>query len=217
MKIFSATMLVVALLLVGTVAQADPITITQNATGNGDLNSIGQSFTPNVNDGYAGSPTPTTVDLTQFTMQSYASWGTYDDTPVYLSIYTGFSPEGTYGAGVGFVGSSTNSVVWPNTNYTNAVFSFDNLALNYATQYYALISTASGDGGALTGRVGLASLSSLYAGGDWIVISGGVPVEMSASDATFTATFQTVPEPSTLMLLGAGLVGLLAYAWRKRR
>ncbi len=27
----------------------------------------------------------------------------------------------------------------------------------------------------------------------------------------------TVPEPSTLSLLAAGLVGLLAYAWRKRR
>ena len=26
-----------------------------------------------------------------------------------------------------------------------------------------------------------------------------------------------VPEPSTLLLAAAGLVGLLAYAWRKRR
>ena len=28
---------------------------------------------------------------------------------------------------------------------------------------------------------------------------------------------QAVPEPSTLALLAAGLVGLLAYAWRKRK
>jgi hypothetical protein len=33
----------------------------------------------------------------------------------------------------------------------------------------------------------------------------------------YVGTTSTVPEPSTLMLLGVGLVSLLAYAWRKRR
>ena len=29
--------------------------------------------------------------------------------------------------------------------------------------------------------------------------------------------FQLVPEPSTLALLAAGVMGLIAYAWRKRK
>ena len=30
-------------------------------------------------------------------------------------------------------------------------------------------------------------------------------------------TVTSVPEPSALVLLAGGLIGLLAYAWRKRR
>lgn len=38
----------------------------------------------------------------------------------------------------------------------------------------------------------------------------------SSNPETITIT-QIVPEPSTLALLGCGLMGLLAYAWRKRK
>ena len=31
------------------------------------------------------------------------------------------------------------------------------------------------------------------------------------------AGFSPVPEPGTLTLLAAGLIGLIAYAWRKRK
>jgi threonine dehydrogenase-like Zn-dependent dehydrogenase len=33
----------------------------------------------------------------------------------------------------------------------------------------------------------------------------------------FTATINTVPEPSTFVLLGMGAVGLLGFAWRRRK
>jgi len=36
-------------------------------------------------------------------------------------------------------------------------------------------------------------------------------------DRTYSANMRGVPEPSTLVLLGMGVVGLLAYAWRKHR
>ena len=47
-------------------------------------------------------------------------------------------------------------------------------------------------------------------------IFGGVG-GVSSIAGTFTCPAVTTPEPGTLALLGTGLVGLLAYAWRKRR
>jgi hypothetical protein len=43
----------------------------------------------------------------------------------------------------------------------------------------------------------------------------GFPPEFDSMPALVLA--KAVPEPSTLLLLAAGLMGLLAYAWRKRR
>jgi len=43
------------------------------------------------------------------------------------------------------------------------------------------------------------------------------PVTFGNTNIVGTFRVDGVPEPSTLVLLAAGLVGLLAYAWRKRR
>ncbi len=49
--------------------------------------------------------------------------------------------------------------------------------------------------------------------------TSGVIFNGQMGDNTYfgNCSFTTVPEPLTIVLLGCGLFGLLAYAWRKRK
>ena len=55
----------------------------------------------------------------------------------------------------------------------------------------------------------------MYSGGSWSQFTTAISVGPDKLHSI--AILTPIPEPSTLMLLAAGLVGLLAYAWRKRR
>jgi hypothetical protein len=52
-----------------------------------------------------------------------------------------------------------------------------------------------------------------WAGPHLAVNPGGAPVFFGNIDEL---TISSVPEPSTIVLVAAALIGLLAYAWRKR-
>lgn len=54
--------------------------------------------------------------------------------------------------------------------------------------------------------------------GDGDVFRFGCNDSRASYDANYSlVSFNTVPEPATLTLLATGLLGLIAYAWRKRR
>ena len=52
---------------------------------------------------------------------------------------------------------------------------------------------------------------------DWVLGNFGSSFDPAPVYHASGAGFSPVPEPGTLTLLAAGLIGLLAYAWRKRK
>jgi hypothetical protein len=75
----------------------------------------------------------------------------------------------------------------------------------YTLESYTYTATA-----ADVGKVLWMAFRDTATGGD-----DGFNLTLDMASASFTAS--GVPEPSTLVLLAAGLAGLLCYAWRKRR
>jgi hypothetical protein len=67
--------------------------------------------------------------------------------------------------------------------------------------------------GPITGSGGLEQWTSPYP--DVITNAGVLVFKGGSSPATFQATIAPVPEPSTMLLLGSGLIGLVGYGRKK--
>jgi hypothetical protein len=133
-----------------------------------------------------------------------ATWNTYD----------GANSWGTGGAAAAAVGSdgvthasggAAYATVVPTSNDDHAPVTFDITTL--ARQWYA-------------GTYANKGLMLAYTD-DWNLNDGPLFVAHSRNDGqygpTVTVNYTVTPEPGTLALMVSGLIGLICYAWRKRR
>lgn len=148
------------------------------------------SFTPSA---------PTTV---VFQLDTTTNANGYDiNKIVSLSGYCDIRTLQAYSLSVAKVGSSTYSLLYSVdstlTNNTNV--------LGTDVQVTAIGSS----GGAIASGIG--SIKVEFLG------NGSASPETVYREMDVFGSATTIPEPSTLVLMVAGLVGLLAYAWRKRK
>jgi hypothetical protein len=114
----------------------------------------------------------------------------------------------------------------PIAGTVNVEYSFSISALSYGERTYALfmedastplqsaaLLAGGASSGTITGTTSIASGKMLYLQVGPYELGGPHDFYFDDSHVSFSVTY--VPEPSTLVLLTCGLIGLLAYAWRK--
>lgn len=195
----------VGLLMLGGVspASAGPIPSIGNDGGPTIYFIQGQSFTPSImGDRGHGTLTPSpagTVRLMQFQFD-FARDDPNGTPPPVLYIY-GFEPSRAqvFYDGEGSLGTGTH--------IGGGVYAFNNLEIPFSRKSYAVLpdqrSIFDGPGDPYGGGV------DLFPQGRGIWEGNG------NFDASFTAVFApaAVPEPTTLMLVGTGILGLIGRRW----
>jgi hypothetical protein len=204
--------IILGLLLAAPLAQGGYVISQLNSTTFQGNAGTGQSFTPSV--GLVDDPgsSTATIELTSFSLWSNTTGSpTAGRATTYLLIYDA-SPAGS----ANLVGASTNFINLSVTQTANTelAWTFDNLALDYDTRYFAVI--ASKNTGTDINDIGFGfanNLANPYLGGTALADNFAV---QSGSDLKFSANFTNpvaVPEPGAALL---GSLGMLALLRRRR-
>jgi hypothetical protein len=233
--------LALSLLAVSAHAVGSPYTVAYTDGGNWQtlyVQGFNTSLGANPNPGLANG---TPVYLNQF--QFFKSGTVDNQTNIRLAILNSIFPNNptvvnTTTSSPTFVGLSTNTLADTTGIATGQpiTFNFDSLPLNYGSDYAAMFVNV-GAGGALT-PIRVSALAANYAepvpgSGDFhpvtnygtesqfnyatsnFINNGFFNTFAYAGDANFSASIETVPEPASVVLAGAGL-SLLAFGYRRR-
>jgi hypothetical protein len=152
----------------------------------------------------------------QFLIQAPAPYGWTTMATLLLSDHTADGDMTAFGPGYDgfFFDLSGNAYEIPGTNNFTGPYNHYNARLyfwtgNYNTYADALTAATAHTPGVYVADSGVFNQSVPYGS------PPPIPGDVSGMPATIMS--QPVPEPSTLLLVATGLLGLLAYAWRKRK
>lgn len=207
------TLCVAAAFLCANPTQADTILDQPVVGGSGDVGQYDGAYWNLSDSGFAlsGDPLAQSVALQSVAFKRSASSSGFTAGELYLKVFSGSA------GGLGtFVGVSNNTVDFGSlASQAMGTWTFSSLALDKDTTYSYVVGTTN-DSSNPSAKIPL-QLSS----GTTPLASAAQVLNDASADYGWAPclhiTAAPVPEPATMSLLATGLLGLIAYAWRKRR
>jgi probable HAF family extracellular repeat protein len=168
----------------------------QNATGEATVLAVNSGGVAVGNDNLSNFPS-TSWYACVFQGGNAVTLGSFPNTQSELDSATGINDSGVVVGYAEYGSSGTHAFIW------DSVHGFRDMNTVFGPTGYNIIPTG----------WTLYSAASIDDNGD----IAGEAVTSGGEYLGFVITAPAVPEPSTLLLAAAGLVGLLTYAWRKRK